>query len=138
MQLRLELFVKSVPESKDFYARVLGFDVVNYQPDGYSVLRKGDIQIALQAQSQLPDDHPLKPIGNERAGLGIEIVLGVDDLEVAYAHVLNTDWPLTDALAERPWGSWDFRVIDPNGYYIRINELTPVYNMDNMKVERSL
>lgn len=124
MRLRLELFVKSVPESKDFYARVLGFDVVSYQPDGYSVLRKGDIQIALQAQSQLPDDHPLKPIGNERAGLGIEIVIEVDDLESAYAHVLNTDWSLADRLAERPWGSKDFRVIDPNGYYIRLNELS--------------
>ncbi|WP_119066703.1 VOC family protein [Aggregatilinea lenta] len=124
MRLRLELFVKSVPESKDFYAHVLGFDVVSYQPDGYSVLRKGDIQIALQAQSQLPDDHPLKPIGNERAGLGIEIVLEVDDLEAIYAHVLHVAWPLADTLAERPWGSRDFRVIDPNGYYIRLNELS--------------
>ncbi len=124
MRLRLELFVKSVPESKDFYARVLGFDVVDYQPDGYSVLRKGDIQIALQDQSQLPDDHPLKPIGNERAGLGIEIVLEVDDLEAIYAHVLHADWPLADTLAARSWGSRDFRVIDPNGYYIRINELS--------------
>lgn len=113
MRLRLELFVKSVPESKDFYSRVLGFEVVNYQPDGYSVLRKGDIQIALQAQSQLPDDHPLKPINDERAGLGIEIVFEVDDLEAAYAHVLNTDWPLADVLAERPWGSRDFRVLRP-------------------------
>ena len=124
MRLRLELFVKSVAESKDFYARVLGFDVVSYQPDGYSVLRKGDIQIALQAQSQLLDEHPLKPIGNERAGLGIEIVLEVDDLEAAYAHVLHTDWPLADTLAKRPWGSRDFRVFDPSGYYIRINELS--------------
>ena len=124
MRLRLELFVKSVPESKDFYVRVLGFNVESYQPDGYSVLRKGDIQIALQAQSQLSDEHPLKPIDQERAGLGIEIVLEVDDLEAVYAHVLHTDWPLADVLAERPWGSRDFRVFDPNGYYIRINELS--------------
>jgi lactoylglutathione lyase len=124
MRLRLELFVKSVPESKDFYARVLGFDVVSYQPDGYSVLRKGDIQVALQAQEQLSDNHPLKPLSHERVGLGIEIVLEVDDLEATYAHFLNTDWPLADTLAERPWRSRDFRIIDPNGYYIRINELS--------------
>ena len=61
VRLRLELFVKSVPELKDFYTRVLCFDEVSYQPEGYSVFRKGDIQIALQAQSQLPDGHPLKP-----------------------------------------------------------------------------
>lgn len=31
---------------------------------------------------------------------------------------------ILNLLAERPWGSRDFRVIDPNGYYIRINELS--------------
>ena len=89
MRLRLELFVKSVPESTDFYTRVLGFDAVSYQPDDYSVFRKGDIQISLQAQIQLSDDHPIKPLDNERAGLGIEIVLEVDDLDAVYAHVLK-------------------------------------------------
>ena len=86
MRLRLELFVKSVSESKDFYTRVLAFDEVSYQPDGYSVFRNGDIQIALQAQTQLPDEHPLKPMKHERAGLGIEIVLEFDDLDAMEAY----------------------------------------------------
>jgi catechol 2,3-dioxygenase-like lactoylglutathione lyase family enzyme len=124
MRLRLELFVKSVPESKDFYARVLGFEVVSYQPDDYSVFRKGPIQIALQSQSHLPDDHPLKPLNNERAGLGIEIVVEVDDLDAAYHRVQQENWPIAEPLARRPWGNRDFRVIDPNGYYIRVNEET--------------
>lgn len=124
MRLRLELFVKSVPESKDFYTRVLAFDEMSYQPEGYSVFRQGDTLIALQAQEQLPDEHPLKPINHERVGLGIEIVLEVDDLAAMYTHVLKTGWPISEHLAQRPWGSQDFRVIDPNGYYIRLNELT--------------
>ncbi|MEQ8677774.1 MAG: VOC family protein [Aggregatilineales bacterium] len=124
MRLRLELFVKSVPTSRDFYTNVLAFDEVSYQPDGYSVFRKGYVQIALQAWSQLPDDHPLKPQEQERVGLGVEIVIEVDDLDTLYAHVLNAEWPIADDLAERPWGSRDFRVVDPNGYYLRINELT--------------
>lgn len=124
MRLRLELFVISVQESKDFYTRILAFDEVSYQAAGYSVFRKGDVQIALQARSQLPDDHPLKPLNHERAGLGIEIVIEVDDLDAMYAHVQREKWPIADHLAERPWGSRDFRVVDPNGYYLRINELT--------------
>jgi catechol 2,3-dioxygenase-like lactoylglutathione lyase family enzyme len=124
MRLRLELFVESVPTSRDFYTRVLGFVEVSYQPEGYSVFRKGNVQIALQAQSQLPDDHPLKPLNHERAGLSIEIVIEVDDLDAMYAHVQREKWPIVDHLAGRPWGSRDFRVIDPNGYYLRINELT--------------
>ena len=124
MWLRLELFVESVPTSRDFYTRVLAFDEISYQSDGYSVFRKGNIQIALQAWSQLPNDHPLKPQEQERVGLGVEIVIEVDDLDTLYTHVLNAEWPIADDLAERPWGSRDFRVFDPNGYYLRINELT--------------
>lgn len=120
MRLRLELFVQSVSASKDFYTRVLRFDVVHDQPDGYSVFRRGDVQIALQAQSQLPDDHPLKPHDDERVGVGVEIVIEVDDLDALYAHVLAEKWRIADHLAVRPWGSRDFRVIDPDGYYLRI------------------
>lgn len=125
-RLRLELFVRSLPESRHFYTRILGFEEVSYRPDGYSVYRLGTIQIALQAQSQLPDDHPLKPQGQERPGLGIEIVLEVDDLDAAYAQVLRGNWPIAAPLAQRPWGSRDFRLVDPDGYYLRINQLTPL------------
>lgn len=124
MRLRLELFVRSVPISRDFYTKVLAFDEVSYQPDGYSVFRKGPVEIALQAWSQLPDDHPLKPQSHERLGLGVEIVIEVDDLDALYAHVIKEQWPIADPLAERPWGRRDFRVIDPNSYYLRINGLT--------------
>lgn len=120
MRIRLELFVKSVPASRDFYTRVLGFDEISYQPDDYSVYRKGNIQIALQAQAQLPADHPLKPQKNERTGLGIEIVLEVEDLDNAYERVLQEKWPLSAPLAERPWGLRDFRVLDPDGNYLRV------------------
>ena len=107
----------------DFYTRVLGFETVNYQPDDYSVFRKDTIQIALQSQSYLPDTHPLKP-HNHPVGLGIEIVLEVEDVQAAYAQVQAEQWHIADSLAARPWGLQDFRVLDPNGFYIRITELS--------------
>lgn len=122
MRLRLELFVRSVPDSMDFYTRVLGFETVSYQPDDYSVVRKGMIQIALQSQSQLPADHPLKP-HNHPVGLGIEIVLEVEDVEATYAQVQAEQGHIADTLAQRPWGLRDFRVFDPDGFYIRVTEL---------------
>lgn len=124
MRLRLELFVKSVPESMAFYRGVLGFETVSYQPDSYSVFRRGEIQIALQEFVHLADDHPLKPLGGERLGLGVEIVLEVDDLDALYAQVLAAGWPIAGHLARRPWGSRDFRVLDPDGFYIRLNDPT--------------
>ncbi len=123
MQLRLELFVKSVYESMDFYTRVLGFETVDYQPNGYSVFRKGAVVISLQDQSSLSTNHPLKPY-NRPLGLGIEIVLEVNDIEVAYKQVQQAQWHITDPLALRPWGLQDFRIFDPNGFYIRITSST--------------
>jgi len=121
MRLRLELFVQSVPDSMDFYTRVLGFETVSYHPDDYSVFRKGTIQISLQSQSYLPDDHPLKP-HHHPVGSGIEIVLEVDDVDAAYARVQDEKWQIATTLAQRPWGLRDFRIIDPDGFYIRITE----------------
>lgn len=121
MRLRLELFVKSVPESMAFYTHVLGFETVSYQPDNYSVFRKGAIQIALQDQAQLPDDHPLKP-HNRPVGLGVELVFEVDDVDKTYAQVQREGWQVEATLAQRPWGLRDFRLFDPDGLYIRITE----------------
>lgn len=119
MRLRLELFVKSVSDSMDFYTRGLGFETVSYQPDDYSVFRKGSVQLSLQSRSFLPDNHPLKP-HHHPLGLGIEIVLEVDDVDAIYAQVQREKWLIADALEQRPWGLRDFRVLDPNGFYIRV------------------
>ena len=121
MRLRLELFVKSVPASMDFYTRVLGFETISHKPNDYSVFRLGNIQIALQSQSQLPDDHPLKPMQHP-VGLGIEIVLEVENIDLAYARIQEQNWQLADTLAQRSWGLRDFRVLDPDGFYIRVTE----------------
>jgi uncharacterized glyoxalase superfamily protein PhnB len=88
------------------------------------VYRLGDIQISLMPQTKLPDDHPAKRLGDERAGLGVEFVLEVDDVDAAYARVLAEGWPVAAPLTERPWGTRDFRVIDPDGLYIRVNPVT--------------
>jgi len=29
-------------------------------------------------------------------------------------------WPLDEDLQDRPWGLRDFRILDPDGYYLRI------------------
>jgi catechol 2,3-dioxygenase-like lactoylglutathione lyase family enzyme len=120
MGLRLELFVKSVPESKDFYQDILGFDVISYEPEGYTVLRRDDIQIALELEAQLSSSHPLKPQTGEAVGRGIEIVLEVVDLEVAYLQARDSGWTLASPLQQQPWGLRDFRIVDPNGFYLRI------------------
>jgi lactoylglutathione lyase len=53
-------------------------------------------------------------------GAGVEIVLEVEDLDVAHAAVRSAGHMLAQEPADRPWGLRDFRLADPDGYYLRI------------------
>lgn len=119
MQLSLELFVESPEKSLDFYRRVLGFEVQGSPSTEYTMLQSGDAVIAINSRSVLSTDHPLRIDTGQRAGLGIEIVLKVADVEGAYRAAKESGWPLSD-LALQPWGLRDFRLVDPDGYYVRV------------------
>jgi hypothetical protein len=55
-------------------------------------------------------------------GAGVEIVLELDDRdEVVDLHDRCTaEATVLAALQLRPWGLWDFRLVDPDGYYLRV------------------
>ncbi|MBX5205972.1 glyoxalase [Rhizobium sp. NZLR1] len=93
MQLRLELFVEAPETSVDFYRRVLGFDVQGSASTGYTLLTNGEAVIAINSRSALSNDHPLRLETGEKAGLGIEIVLSVADIEEAYRTAKESGWP---------------------------------------------
>jgi catechol 2,3-dioxygenase-like lactoylglutathione lyase family enzyme len=140
VRLRLELFVDDLAVAEDFYTGVLGFEVVGRQP-GYVSVRRGSVLFGLGPVAKLPadDDRPWpgpsapawaagrgpgfsrRRLAEDR-GAGVEIVLELDDLgQVAALHdrCLAAD-VVVDDLRQRPWGLWDFRVVDPDGYYLRV------------------
>ena len=53
-------------------------------------------------------------------GAGVEIVLEVDDVAAALARVEAAGHPVEEPLRARPWGRTDIRLLDPDGYYLRI------------------
>ncbi|WP_245632877.1 VOC family protein [Alicyclobacillus kakegawensis] len=121
MTSRIELFVQNVAASADFYVRVLGFSSSEKQTAEYTVVRSGGVQIGLGALANLPQDHPLQlRHPNERKGIGVEIVIEVDDVDAFYEKVRSSGYPIQEALTVRPWGLKDFRLQDPDGYYLRI------------------
>jgi lactoylglutathione lyase len=48
------------------------------------------------------------------------IVLEVEDLDAAARAVARTGYPLLEPPRQRPWGLRDFRLADPDGYYVRV------------------
>jgi lactoylglutathione lyase len=124
MKLRLELFVHSMDKSVEFYKNILGFEVLRDTHKNYVPVRKGDVVLGLGEMKNLPEKHPLKVADNsQKKGLGIEIVLEVEDISAFYNKVSSKEYPIESELTKRPWGLEDFRIMDPNGYYFRITSL---------------
>lgn len=59
---------------------------------------------------RLPRDTP--------RGYGVEIVVMVPDVAEFYEST-KEHANVVEPLTEQPWGLWDFRAVDPEGYYLR-------------------
>lgn len=120
MTLRLELFVDDLEKSANFYVDVLGFERLPGAPE-YVPVRSGSVLIGLGRASALPKRHHFNPeVQTGRRGLGTEIVLEVDDVEASFRRVKESGYEILSPLTKRPWGATDFRLADPDGYYLRI------------------
>jgi len=122
MSVRFELFVEDTRKSAAFYHRVLGFEGAMDSPD-YNPIQSGSVKIGICNAHKLWKGHHFSPeaLAGQK-GAGVEIVLEVDDLDATYKRVVENGYPIRDGLAKRPWGLRDFRIVDPDGYYLRITE----------------
>jgi lactoylglutathione lyase len=124
LRLRLELFVDDLDRSVAFYTGLLGFDL-DRRDAGYASLRRGDVVLGLGPVAKLPEAGG--PGFSQRRlaagkGAGVEIVLELDD-EPAVAALhdrCRAGGVVVEPLRDRPWGLRDFRLLDPDGYYLRI------------------
>ena len=119
--LRLELFVDDIERSASFYERALGFTRGPGADDGYVSVRRGTAVLGIGLARRLPAGHHFgqDALARQR-GVGVEIVLEVDDLGAAYAAAVAAEARVLSPIGLRPWGARDFRVADPDGYYIRV------------------
>ena len=122
MTVRFELFVKDTHASVDFYTRILGFQA-DTDSGSYIQARCGSVKIGICDQATLPEDHHFSPKALQGPkGVGTEIVLEVENLEAIYERVRKSGYAIHDELTKKPWGLRDFRIVDPDGYYLRITE----------------
>jgi lactoylglutathione lyase len=125
MRLRLELFVSDMRASVAFYTEVLGFQVTRADPDYVSV-RNGSVVLGLGPVAKLPETGGGPGFSQHRLrrnkGAGVEIVLEADDLDELNGlyRRCQAHGGVAVALREQPWGLQDFRVADPDGYYLRV------------------
>ncbi len=125
VSVRFELFVDDVERSAAFYAAALGLQPPpGFDPRGYVPVSAGQVRIGLQLASALPAGHHFRPahFAGPR-GVGVEIVIEVDDVDAAFSRARDAaraHGGQLEPLAAQPWGQTDFRLIDPDGYYVRV------------------
>jgi len=115
--LRLEIFPADLNATVRFYVDLLGFTLVtdrrgDEQP--YLALERDGVRIGASARPG--EGSPAQ----RRPPTGVEIVLEVDYLHAERDRIRHAGWPIEEDIVRRPWGLQDFRVIDPDGYYLRI------------------
>ncbi len=123
MSVRLELFVQDMDQAIAFYTYILGFKVLRREED-YASLRNGIVILGLGPIVKLPEEsggYFTRSKLRAARGLGVEIVLEVGDVHTMYEHTQSCDYPIEEPLQKRSWGLTDFRIVDPDGYYLRIS-----------------
>lgn len=121
MTLRLELFTDDMEATVNFYKNVLGFQSLKKSTNTYQPIRRGEVILGIGLLKSLGDDHYFEP--NEpttKFGYGLEIVLEVDNIHSIYNKVKSSGVKILANLKKQPWGLTDFRLTDPNGYYVRV------------------
>jgi len=121
----MELGTTHVEDYFSFFESVADFKVLSREP-GYVVARSDLAELTFIEPKFWSGGHPFSgKLTGSGQGLGIEIGIVVADLDKAYAAALkfqDKGWPISTGIVRRPWGVRDFRVLAPDGYYLRFTE----------------
>lgn len=103
-------------ESRDFYKKYLGFDVV-FECDWYIHLKNGESEIGL-----LQPNHSSQPklFDAPFRGDGIWLSFEVNDVDAEYQRLQAEGIRMDLELRNEPWGQRHFIFQDPNGVGIDI------------------
>ena len=120
MKSKFELFVDNPEKTVQFYQEMFGFEIIKSE-DRYTEIKQGEVRIGIGSTNKLAKDHHFNPeIKTQRKGLGVEIVFEVDDVDEVHKHIQGKNYPIETKMRMREWGKKDFRIADPDGYYIRV------------------
>ncbi|HSJ74279.1 MAG TPA: VOC family protein [Miltoncostaeaceae bacterium] len=111
-----------LPESRDFYARLLEMEVV-FDSDWYVLLRdprRPRLQLAFVAH-----DHESVPAAFRGPARGLLITAEVDDVEGVHGRAREMGATIAQELRDEEFGQRHFMAVDPNGLLVDVYEPIP-------------
>ncbi len=115
----IDLFVVDVEHSVAFY-EALGFERRRQRGDWVQLARGGALLVVQGDTHAVAGGHYFSPYIDRRPrGVGVEVVVEVDDVDALHAAARERGIDIVKPLQLRPWAARDFRVADPDGYFIR-------------------
>ena len=135
--LVLELHVPDFQIAKNFY-NIFGFIEHKYDPHsggnsdlGYLILRRsdeiGETHLNFYGDHKNVSNHSyFKDFSiNTPRGYAVEITIPVSDVKKLWDEVKDklTEKQIAQPLTLKRWSKYDFRIVDPFGFYIRFTEL---------------
>jgi catechol 2,3-dioxygenase-like lactoylglutathione lyase family enzyme len=104
---------EKVIESRDFYTRALGCEVIYAGEDDWFVLLKlGESELGFM-QPNLDFQAPI--FRGAYPGKGTWITIDVEDVNAEHQRIRGLGIPLEVELRDEPWGDRHFAILDPNG-----------------------
>lgn len=136
--LTLELHVPSFKLAREFYG-LFGFTELDYDAPtsdasagfGYLVLVRRDsigdtlLNFYGDKESVWQHAHFEKFPRDTPRGYAVEITIPVSDVQRLWQDVADKLDPaiISQPLEQKRWGAYDFRLVDPYGFYVRFTEL---------------
>jgi catechol 2,3-dioxygenase-like lactoylglutathione lyase family enzyme len=116
----VEFHVADFEKSLAFYA-ALGFSVVR-RWEYWARLDRDGADLVLQGDAYVRGkDHYFTPyMDRSPRGVGVEVVVEVADVDEVYAAAKAAGLQIVKDIQDRPWKARDFRLADPDGFFIRI------------------
>ena len=111
MKLWTGIVTEKIQESKKFYTRLFGCEIV-FESDWFVLLQLGEGELGFMLPEQETQDPIFRPA---LQGQGIWIVIDVENVDQEYQRIKDMDEDIVVNLRDEPWGERHFVVRDPNG-----------------------
>jgi len=113
MKLNAGIITGKLRETKDFYQRVLQFEV-SFENEFYLLMQTPNH--AAQLAFLLPDHPSQQPLFQTPfEGKGVFLTFEINEVDEEYKRIQTLGIPIEIPIRNEPWGDRHFSIVDPNG-----------------------